>query len=231
MNKPIIDPTSLVTLEDLKGVKTSECGEAFCDLKAALPFLEVKYKKLDMTPYLGNRILVRQSVAKRLSVAYQQLQQRRSGTTLSVCYGYRSPAVQERYYTSRLKENRQLFPDLSAGLLDERTHTQVAYPAVAGHPTGGAVDVTILDEQGRELAMGTEIASYDKPEKCFVFAEGLSEVEQKNRLLLRSVMMEAGFAPFNGEWWHYSYGDREWAFFYRHESSLYEPVELGKTGV
>jgi D-alanyl-D-alanine dipeptidase len=45
-------------------------------------------------------------------------------------------------------------------------------------------------------------------------------------MLLRSVMLQAGFAPFDGEWWHFSYGDREWAYYYKKKYALYSQVSL-----
>ncbi len=39
--------------------------------------------------------------------------------------------------------------------------------------------------------------------------------------LLRRAMAQAGFAPFNGEWWHFSYGDREWAAVWNAPFALY----------
>jgi D-alanyl-D-alanine dipeptidase len=37
-------------------------------------------------------------------------------------------------------------------------------------------------------------------------------------------MVAAGFAPFYGEWWHFSYGDREWAAVYGEPAALYGPL-------
>ena len=37
-------------------------------------------------------------------------------------------------------------------------------------------------------------------------------------------MLEQEFAPYDGEWWHFSYGDREWAFYYKKEKALYKQV-------
>ena len=38
-------------------------------------------------------------------------------------------------------------------------------------------------------------------------------------------MVSEGFAPFYGEWWHFSYGDREWAAFYEKEA-LYDIIDF-----
>jgi D-alanyl-D-alanine dipeptidase len=106
------------------------------------------------------------------------------------------------------------------------THNFVAVPSVAGHPTGGAVDATIVDAQGKELDMGTKIGDFSDPEKIKTFSKKISKKQLKNRLLLHEVMVKEGFAPFYGEWWHFSYGDREWACFYGKKRSIYSPIEF-----
>jgi len=42
---------------------------------------------------------------------------------------------------------------------------------------------------------------------------------------LREAMVRAGFAPFNGEWWHFSYGDPEWAALWGEPAALYKQLE------
>lgn len=45
-------------------------------------------------------------------------------------------------------------------------------------------------------------------------------------MLLRDCMLRVGFAPFDGEYWHFSYGDREWAFLTGAPASLYNQKTL-----
>ncbi len=87
----------------------------------------------------------------------------------------------------------------------------VANPAKGGglHNYGLAVDITIVDEQGNELPMGTPVdhlgkeANIDWEER--MVREGIiSETERQNRLLLRRVMTSAGFQPLRTEWWHFN---------------------------
>ena len=41
------------------------------------------------------------------------------------------------------------------------------------------------------------------------------------RRLLFDSMTEAGFAPYAQEWWHFSYGDRDWARWHGRSEELY----------
>lgn len=87
----------------------------------------------------------------------------------------------------------------------------VANPAKGGglHNYGLAVDITIADENGNELPMGTPVdhlgpeANIDREEQM-VTRGVISETERQNRLLLRRVMSAAGFKPLRTEWWHFN---------------------------
>lgn len=76
------------------------------------------------------------------------------------------------------------------------------------HNFGFAVDISILDETGRELDMGTPFddftrLSQPRLEEKFLKEGRLSEAQLGNRRLLRRVMEEAGFIQLSVEWWHY----------------------------
>jgi D-alanyl-D-alanine dipeptidase len=82
------------------------------------------------------------------------------------------------------------------------------------HSYGMALDITILDEQGRELDMGTGFddmteLSHPKLEERFLLEGKLSAGQIANRRLLREAMNQAGFVGINTEWWHFDCGDRE----------------------
>ena len=82
------------------------------------------------------------------------------------------------------------------------------------HSYGMALDVTILDPEGRELDMGTGFddmtdLSHPALEEGFLKAGALSEQQLANRQLLRNAMFGAGFVGIRTEWWHFDCGDRD----------------------
>jgi D-alanyl-D-alanine dipeptidase len=82
------------------------------------------------------------------------------------------------------------------------------------HSYGMALDITILDEHGRELDMGTgfdDMTNLSHPalEEGFLVAGELSEQQVANRRLLREAMLQAGFVGINTEWWHFDCGNRD----------------------
>jgi len=81
------------------------------------------------------------------------------------------------------------------------------------HSFGMALDITILDEDGRELDMGTGFddmteLSHPALEQGFLASGRLSAQQVANRQLLRDAMFQAGFVGINSEWWHFDCGDR-----------------------
>jgi D-alanyl-D-alanine dipeptidase len=106
--------------------------------------------------------------------------------------------------------------------LYEEVHRSIAVPTVAGHPTGGAIDISIIDTKSKQfLDFGTKQYDY-KTKDFYVFSKNILKKAKEKRKLLRFVMIAVGFAPFDGEWWHFSYGDREWAFYYKKQNAIYE---------
>ena len=77
------------------------------------------------------------------------------------------------------------------------------------HNYGIAVDVTLVNARtGEELDMGCpvdtlEAISQPRYEQKFLKEGKLTQQQLDNRLLLRSVMTQAGFQTIPNEWWHF----------------------------
>ncbi|GEC79971.1 M15 family metallopeptidase [Flavobacterium aquatile] len=70
------------------------------------------------------------------------------------------------------------------------------------HNRGGAVDLTLVDENGNELDMGTTFDFFG-PEASHNYAD-FSKKIRKNRVFLKEIMIKNNFKPLNSEWWHYN---------------------------
>lgn len=208
------------TLQELLKIVPHENYEHIVILNNLSSNIICEYEKHDMEEFLGKNIVAREEVAKKLILVANKLNEKYPGYKLKVVYGYRHPDVQLKYFENRKSLIRKENQNLTDDELNEKTHKFVADPRVAGHPTGGAVDITIITPNG-DLDMGTKIADFDEPDRIPTFSGLITEVQHHNRILLHDLMKAEGFAPFYGEWWHFSYGDIEWACFYNKESSLY----------
>jgi len=76
------------------------------------------------------------------------------------------------------------------------------------HNFGAAVDLSIADERGVPLDMGTAPDHFGplaqpRRERAYLRAGKLSAEQLANRALLRKVMLAAGWRPLAIEWWHF----------------------------
>jgi len=92
----------------------------------------------------------------------------------------------------------------------------VSDPSKGGgqHNYGMAVDVTLVNDRGEWLPMGTPFdffgpeAHTDK-EDDLLKQRRISPLEYQNRRLLRRVMQAAGFTSIKYEWWHFNACSRD----------------------
>lgn len=213
----------MVKYKDLATVKVKENSEKFIFLDASVIPNGYLKEMIDMEKLFGPRVLVRKSVSEKLVLAQNILQAKYPNLTLHITYGYRSLKVQTERFQKILGEiDSNSFPNQAD--LYEEAHRYVAVPTVAGHPTGGAVDVIVKNvKTEKSLDFGSKQYNYATKD-CYVFTPNTSKIQRKNRILLRDTLVKAGFAPFDGEWWHFSYGDREWAFYYKEKSAKFSQL-------
>lgn len=165
----------------------------------------------------------RKEIAEKLDEISKELLNINKDASLVVSNVYRHPKIQEENFKKVFNDIKAKFPLLSQDEQIEKTHLMIAYPKVAGHTTGGAIDLTIKIGDTL-LDMGCEIGDFDKEEYLPVKNSYITKEQFENRLMLRKLMIRHEFAPFNGEWWHFSFGDREWAKIYNKEYAIYDVV-------
>ena len=223
MKKEILTYEDLLTVEDANYINGTTSDEEMVSINDASEiiihdhgfrfseelFFQVKPPE-DMQPYTGNDIFLRENALSKLVSVARNL--KAYSLRLLVVYGYRHPDLQQKYFTEILEKLSGENKNLSEKELYSLAHNFIAVPEVAGHTTGGAVDVTLVGKSGKELDMGTNIYDFSDPQKIITFTKKVTAEQIKNRMLLRIAMEYAGFVPFNGEWWHFSFGDKEWAF-------------------
>lgn len=119
---------------------------------------------------------------------------------LKICDASRPMSIQKKMYDVVKGTSKSIY---------------VSNPANGGglHNYGLAVDITIVDKNGKELDMGTKVDHLGKEahinnEAALVQSGIISAQAKKNRELLRRVMREAGFKALQSEWWHFNYTTR-----------------------
>jgi D-alanyl-D-alanine dipeptidase len=155
--------------------------------------------------------LVREGVADRLLRVSRSLG---DGVSLVVWDGWRSIDTQRALYDAWRADLARWNPEWSQERLDVETARYVSLPSVdpvcpAPHVTGGAVDVTLGDGDGRPLNLGTQFDAF-VPEAAAAALEGVPGAARDRRRRLFWAMAAAGFTAYVEEWWHFDFGDQFW---------------------
>ncbi|KOU61748.1 dipeptidase [Streptomyces sp. MMG1533] len=200
-------------------VPVDECGERLVDVSGCLPVDDRKHKDSH-----GAELHLRQGVLDRLLRAQTLLPE---GLRLLFVEGYRPPALQRSYFEEYADSLRAGHPDWPADRIRSAASRYVSPPEIAPHTAGAAVDLTLVDTEGRELDLGTPMNA--GPEQsdgaCYTAAAGISDEARANRAVLGGAMSVAGLVNYPTEWWHWSYGDRYWALATGAPAALYGPRE------
>lgn len=132
--------------------------------------------------YPEAKCILRYAVAKKLSQVQEDLAKNQLGLKVYDCY--RPLSVQKLMW--------RVMPD----------DRYVANPAQGSrHNRGAAVDVTLIDRNGKELEMPSEFDSFT-PASHRNYSGGNTQA-RKNRLLLDRAMQKQGFLGLSTEWWHF----------------------------
>lgn len=166
---------------------------------------------------------VRESVWEKLLQAAQQLPE---GYRFVLLDTWRPLEVQRWLY-------EKLALEIKWGeVLVERADAFVSRPMkdVVNHPpyhlTGGAVDLTIADDHGRLLDMGSSFdATRDESFTRHFELQHADDIAtrsaRENRRLLYHAMTSVGFVNIPSEWWHFDYGDQLWAWMHDKPHAIY----------
>lgn len=194
----------------------------------------------DKSPYW-----LRKTVCDRLLMAQKQLQSHHPGWKIQIFDAYRPIAVQEfmvEYSLIQLAQNRGLNPET---LTEEQRQTllEEVYQFWAApspdpatpppHSTGAAVDVTLVDQTGRPIDMGSPIDEISPRSFPDYYAQGETPDKQsyhKHRQLLDRIMEFAGFKRHPREWWHFSHGDQLWVWLKVQEGSWHQSEAIAHYG-
>ncbi|NBX74197.1 MAG: D-alanyl-D-alanine dipeptidase [Alphaproteobacteria bacterium] len=214
MNKPYLSLT------------IKECGEPLVPIPSG-PFLLLEphaYASLG-APYGHNSPwMARQSVVAGLHAAARELQKKHPGWQLAIFDAYRPRAVQ-KFMVDRETQHWMSTEGLSHDAAFEKALRIWAMPSDDPatpplHSTGGAVDVTLADETGALMNMGSPIDENSDRSNPDYFAHAVDDLGQQahqNRQRLNTLMAAQGFTRHLAEWWHFGLGTQYCAWVQRQQ--------------
>jgi zinc D-Ala-D-Ala dipeptidase len=176
-------PTKLISSKDFTDIESLDKS-----IK-----LDIRYATTDNFTkaqiYDCAKCYLRPEAAEAIAKAHKDLQKQGLGLKMFDCY-------RPRPYQQRL--------------WDKVPNPDYVTPPAKGsmHGRGAAVDLTIVDKNGKELDMGTPYDFFG--EKAHYDYTNLPEKVLQNRKLLRNTLEKYGFKGIRTEWWHLSYVLKEY---------------------
>jgi D-alanyl-D-alanine dipeptidase len=193
-----------------------ECKEALIDLR------DQEIIAFGSSPEIPNNSCytkIRQTIYEKLCEAQKFLP---TGLRFCLYEGWRSLDLQKELFQKMLLNNRISFPFMTPEELFIET-TKLVSPVVLldgttnipPHATGAAIDVYLINANGNAIDMGLLIENWSLDVGARLSQTDsmhLSSEAEKNRSIMKSALEKAGFVNYPHEYWHWSYGDRYWAY-------------------
>ena len=186
----VVQETTIVSVPELLHPLVAPKDEDFVRVTDYLPEIVVDLKYATADNFTGQVIydfqdvFLRYGTVQKLCAVKEEL--KAYGLNLKIWDGFRPVSAQFKLW--------EICPD----------STYVANPnkGFSNHSRGFAVDVTLVDEQGREVEMPTEFDDFSsRADRDY---SDCSEPQRKNAVLLESIMEKHGFLGYYGEWWHFN---------------------------
>lgn len=224
-------PTYGEPIEELNKIRIDDNGEPLVEILKLCSDIRfaADHPKFPGSP---RTCWARKTVAEMMCLARTYLPQ---GIYFEVQDAWRSGTSQRALFHLLCADLRLKNPEWTEEELLYHTNEFVASPFIEApppHTTGGAVDVTLVNDSGEKLDMTSPYGWSE--ESAPTSFPGISEEARKNRRILIYAMSRAGFSNYLGEWWHWSYGDSAWALHASLDSAIYgeapePPVEAERT--
>jgi D-alanyl-D-alanine dipeptidase len=211
-----VDAEALIDDPRVLARRVADNGEPLVAI-STVPALLCDKTKTAVQQLSDNPFQLRAGVVDRLANAQASLPH---GYQFQIKEGWRPIWVQERLWEQSLAQLRACRPGLTGEeLRKENTRFTAPPDSAPPHSTGGAVDL-VLFHHGEPADMGW---GFNLPGEGSRTAYLVADHVRSNRDILAQAMDIAGFINYPAEWWHWSYGDRYWAFQTSHEAALYGP--------
>jgi zinc D-Ala-D-Ala dipeptidase len=175
------------------------------DVQLVNPKIIVELKYATTDNFMGkklysrlNRAYLQKDVAERLSRAQEMLDSLKPGYRLLVYDAVRPVSVQQKMWDAL-----DSIPPTERGKFVSNPKNRSL------HNMGAAVDLTIVDLNGKPLDMGAGYddirkIAYPSLEEQYLKSGELTQEQVNNRILLRKVMEAQRFRTLPTEWWHFN---------------------------
>ncbi|MDY2520150.1 M15 family metallopeptidase [Weissella cibaria] len=172
-------------------------------------------------------LFARETVQRKLNEAADQLPY---GYKFVIFDAWRDMATQQALFDQMRAFVKRDHPDFDDQQVTQAALRIVALPSTnpakpSPHNTGGSIDLSIVDEKGRLLPMGSPFDDISERARTDYYEKAPDSDDtityRENRRLLYHVMTQAGFTNYIEEWWHFDYGNQNWATVSKRDFAVY----------
>lgn len=185
----------------------------FVSIGEAIPDVLLEIRYYGTYNFVGERIngydapvaLITKEGAEALRKASDELKE--MGYRLKIFDAYRPQTAVNHFIrwaedVDDIRMKEYFYPDVDKSLLFDLEYIC----AKSSHSRGSTVDLTLFDmATEREVDMGGTFDWFG--DESHPDYEGISDEQKAHRDILRNAMMDAGFKPFETEWWHFTLSD------------------------
>lgn len=152
--------------------------------------------------YKKNTIVVTLTTAKTLKKIQTELL--KDSLSLKIFDAYRPQQAVDHFvrWAKQLNDTlmkREYYPNIKKSELFNEGYIA----SKSGHTRGSTVDLTIVNlKTGASLDMGSTYDFFGAI--SHPFSNKINAKQKENRMLLRNIMLNHNFRPYENEWWHFT---------------------------
>lgn len=225
----ITNNITLIADPKILAIPIGHSDEPMIDLKRQG---EIVYGSSPEIPNNQDYTFLRRTVYLKLVAAQKLLP---PGYRFCLYEGYRSVALQKMLFDRHYSDVAKAHPKWTNEEVFQET-TKLVSPVVNAdgsenippHTMGAAIDVYLLGDNGDALDMGIHPKDWMADEGgvlSLTASHAISVTAKKNRRIMSEVLHEVGFVNYPTEYWHWSYGDRYWAYVSHHPITIYGQIK------
>ncbi|MBN9227660.1 MULTISPECIES: M15 family metallopeptidase [Legionella] len=226
LDRTELEPILLIADPKIVAIPVIDNQDPMIDL---INYSEISYGPSPEIPNNTDYTKMRKTVYEKLKQAQSLLP---VGLRFCLYESYRSLTLQKALFDTRYEKVKNKHPEWSSEQIFTETTRLVSpvinqdgSPNIPPHSTGAAIDVYLINEQGETIEMGIHPKDWMEDidgSLSLTASEIITEEAKKNRTLMSNVLESVGFVNYLNEYWHWSYGDRYWAYYKQQPFALYD---------
>ena len=219
------DYCEMVESQDVELKKLKNTFEIEDDGSPLLSLKEAGLTLLYEPSFVENyQYLIREAIIPKIKRISEKLTEQ--NMTLAIRSAWRSFDHQQKIWETHYQKAQKKNPSFTEEKLFKSLDNCVAPANQSTHSTGGAIDALIFDNESQKmLDFGSNKGwNIRLGKKCYPYNPKITETAKQNRKLLLDLFHDEGFICYYKEFWHFDYGNSDWALQKNQEIAFYDTI-------